>query len=1677
MSRRVAATALVVAAVALGLPAGAVSTGTAARTVLMQAPDGRWLATIPLSGGGQVRVPLPPLPDGRRYDPAKISARRLPAASSRPPAAASSSAPGSAASPAQIGPIAAGGTLDATSYPATPPRAPGTVVTVAGGSCDGYAGPDATISPTRVDFGSDGRLLWTDDGMSHGPDPVINSYYFGLTQEMIGHDEASQTVRTLDSAGRVHTLTSQYAPAEGRNWRDLGVQMTGGSFFDGISDGHGGTLLNIDLPDGIYTSQTEGANVRDLPASNGIVDVDAHGVRRLVVGGRPLSATTVSTQSTDYGDGAKATDTILGTIESFTTDPNGNIYLADSDDAGNGAAAGSVRIRFVNRGSRPVTFYSGTPFATVIQPGTIGTIAGPGSAWLGTNAVGLNPRTLVDGAPSGNGLPAKLATFASVPKLVVRGNVLYLLDQFHAFADGFDRRSNLEIRAINLGLQQPGALLVAATPIAVGVIDRVAGDDTTNWGYAGDGGPARNAKFNVEDEVGPTGDFAVDREGDIYISDSNNNRIRRVDATTGVILTVAGNGLTGVSPAGAPAVLTSLNEPFGITIDNHDRPIFSEYLGKVIRRLDTTSLTSLATARLTTLAGRGPTPCGDGHLAAGRTVQAGAMFGQIYDLATDSRGDTFVADGEYETVRRISPAGRIDEVIGLAVPCASPLRSPQPQCPDSGPQSIDPGPLSAAQLANPNYVLVDRYQNLFISDVDRVRYVNFGSKPVVVLGATVAPHTIATIQTFPGRRVAVSLGGEANVTFDEPIGGLALDGQGQLYVADPMLDVIYRISRCGQSQIVAGNGDAPATDGQGDGGPALAASLIPQALLWDAARNVLLVSTDPSLPVGGHVGVPFVGVSVLSGAQAPQGSPRIRAINFTDQSLPVLGRVIAAGTIDTVVGAGQCVQFQCSYGDGGSAYRAVISSASAMALGPGERLYLVDAADNRIRVVLPNGEIAGLSSPWSEVPNCNGCNHSVQSPDGYLGDGGRALDAWFDFRLSWQAGEERGALGAIAVTPNGDLLVGDHTGRIRKIVDPLHAPLRLSATVPGVAGAGAGVTTTLPLYEDAPSAASSGGYALPQILSIGGVQYVVAARGAGRGCDVWRITTTRSGSSDVSYLGQPMTGSGGLGVGGSSCHVATANGTMAVASPVRTDDAGSPQAGGTELGIAVAASADGGSTWQPGVAGLSPLRQGTALGRLALGVDRGAFKLAYRTSSGAAVVASSTDARIFGPAGESAVGQGTEMLGDVSAGPKGTLLLAYVTGGGSLLEPRQNVAVARRDPSGNWTQTTIAGEPDRTGSLRLSPPSLALDGGGTAYLTWSDDHAVYLSHSGDGLHWTAPLRITHQAAVLPSVVAGPAGHVVVGYYVAPAGRTVSADDPYAEWSVGLTRSADADRARPHFAVRLASSGAVHYGAMCLAYDTCSESDPSSPGVLTAAPAPPPAYGTGPVRLAVGSDGRIVATFAVDADLQGNTSSVPIVGYLRDCADRLSPATASPCRTQQPIPTRPPNGVPSVAPPVLPQLPFQACAPLPPPVQHSRHPGPAPQPGHPRPATHPAPARHHDLPLAVVPPVIVEPPLEPALPPGQAPAQANQMSQATQPGSAPQSGTQPGIAAAEELEAQKARSYAYADRRRTPALPLPVVWWIAASGFTLVGYSARRRRRSAPARCRVDVARPTIHPYR
>ena len=193
--------------------------------------------------------------------------------------------------------------------------------------------------------------------------------------------------------------------------------------------------------------------------------------------------------------------------------------------------------------------------------------------------------------------------------------------------------------------------------------------------------------------------MAVDSQGDLFIADTANNRVREVNATTGVISTVAGTGIPGFSGNGGPATVAKLNNPTGVAIDSSGNIFIADSRNHVIREVNA------ATGVITTVAGNGVASYGgDGGAA------TSAELDDPFDVAVDSAGNIFIADTGNNVIREVSAAtGKISTVAGNG----------------SSGFSGNGGPVTSAKLKLPEGVAVDSSGNILIADTFNFRYARF----------------------------------------------------------------------------------------------------------------------------------------------------------------------------------------------------------------------------------------------------------------------------------------------------------------------------------------------------------------------------------------------------------------------------------------------------------------------------------------------------------------------------------------------------------------------------------------------------------------------------------------------------------------------------------------------------------------------------------------------------------------------------------------------------------------------------------------------------------------------------------------------------------------------------------------------------------------------------------------
>ena len=675
------------------------------------------------------------------------------------------------------------------------------------------------------------------------------------------------------------------------------------------------------------------------------------------------------------GDGGPATQAMLSGASDVAVDASGNFYIADYANhcirkvdvngmittvagdgtagyAGDGGPATEANlntpsgIAFDLSGNLYIADSSNHVIRKVDVNGRITTIAGNG----------------INGY-SGDGEPATLAMLWEPEGIALdtAGN-LYIADS-----------SNNRIRKVDLD----------------GTITTVAGNGA--WGYSGDDGPAAQAEL-----ASPLG-IALDALGNLYIADSGNNRIRKVDLN-GTITTVAGNGIEGYGGDGGPAAGAQLDEPSAIGVDKSGNLYIADVYNDRIRKVDTQGI-------ITTVAGNGSSGyAGDGGPA------TSAMINSPWAVAVDISGNLYIADDENRRVRKVDTNGIITTVAGNGL---------------YG-YGGDGGPAVKANLNKPTGVVADLSGNFYIADNQnhRVRKVD----------------PTGTITTLAGNGIA-GYGGDggpatqANLNYPS---GVGVDSSGNVYIADTSNHRIRKVDSKGTITTVAGNG----TRGYGgDGGPAAQTSLYgPEGVAADLFGNLYIADTsNHRIRKVNSSGMITTAAGNGTGGYGGDGGPATGArlhypfgvvvdgfgnLYIADYGNYRIRKVNSSGIITTVAGNG----VWGSGGDGGPATQASFCSPSGVAVDGSGDFYVADTYCNRVRKV----DLSGIIT-------------TVAGGGGGLGDGGPATEAG----LYYPEG--------VAVDAFGNLYIAD-TGneRIRK-VEGIFMPPIIAEITGGVTAASTGL--------------------------------------------------------------------------------------------------------------------------------------------------------------------------------------------------------------------------------------------------------------------------------------------------------------------------------------------------------------------------------------------------------------------------------------------------------------------------------------------------------------------------------------------------------------------------------------------------------------------------------------------
>jgi sugar lactone lactonase YvrE len=595
-----------------------------------------------------------------------------------------------------------------------------------------------------------------------------------------------------------------------------------------------------------------------------------------------------------------------------------------------------------------------------------------------------------------------------------------------------------------------------------GILTRVAG--TGSAGYSGDNGAALDAQLSE-----PAG-VAVDGSGNLYISDEDNSRVRRV-SPDGIITTVAGTGACCVAEGdNGAATAAEVGQPTGLAVDTAGNLYIADPGSSTIRKVSTKGV-------ITTVAGSGVAGySGDGGPA------TSARLNFPLGLAVDAAGDLFIGDGGNYCIRKVLPNGIITTVAGNG----------------TGGYSGDGGPATSAQLADAFAVAVDGQGNIYIADNgnNRVRAVSTDGTITTIVGNGIVygPYGQVLADAFYPADVAVdasgnlfiaeglheyrirklsagvmttAAGGGASDTAAAPVAmfespqWMAKDSFGNLYFSDPVDNRVYSISPSGTIATVAGTGVAGYS---GDDGPATAAQLnSPSGLAVDSSGALYIADTFNNRVrkvYGGHI-TTVAGTGAVG--DPGDGGPATSATLWGPLSLAMdssgnlyiadsadnrIRKVVLSGNISTVAGTGLAGYT----GDSGPATNAQINQPTGIAVDAFGSLYFSDGQNDRIRKVDGNGKITTIAG--------NGVA-------GYSGDGGPATAA----RLYYPLG--------VAVDSVGNVYIADTDNNLIRTVNT-------SGIISTVAGNSAVPYTNTPI-QDGPAVGTALSRPTSIIADTGGI--------------------------------------------------------------------------------------------------------------------------------------------------------------------------------------------------------------------------------------------------------------------------------------------------------------------------------------------------------------------------------------------------------------------------------------------------------------------------------------------------------------------------------------------------------------------------------------------------------------
>jgi trimeric autotransporter adhesin len=611
----------------------------------------------------------------------------------------------------------------------------GTLTRIAGNGRSGYSGDGGLATQAQLQF-PDGIAI----------DASGNVYLSDTTANVVRMVSASGTITTYAGQGAAGYSGDGGAATQAQLNAPVGLALdatgnlyiadSGNSVVRKVSKsgvittvaGNGSAGFSGDGGPATFAALNQAQGIAaDAAGSLYIADTFNNRVRVMSAGGiiQTVAGTGISSFSGDGGPAASATMFLPTDV---ALDNGGNLYIADFGNSRIRKVAQS-NIQTVIGGKGTETIFDEAVATSIRLNGPTGVaVDGSGDIFVAEGSIGTGTGLAVGDYKVWNINSAGVVSTAAgngIESYSGDGGAATLAQLNNPAALTFDVAGNLYIADANNNRVRK------ITPS--GVISTVAGTGVA--GYSGDGGAGFKAQLNH-----PQG-LTADADGNVYIADSANNRIRKL-LPDGTLISIAGNGNASYYGDGGPANFASMHNPHGLYSAGGGHIYIADTGNQRIREL-------LPDGTITTVAGNGGQGSG-GDGGAATSAQLNLPTG----VALDTAGNIYIADQGNNRVRMVAPNGTMSTLAGSAAYGIG-----------------DGGSATAAQLDAPTSVAVDASGNVYLSDTghNRVRQVSNG--------------TITTLAGTGDCCYAGDGGPAGSAQLNAP-SGLLVDSAGRIYVAD-----------------------------------------------------------------------------------------------------------------------------------------------------------------------------------------------------------------------------------------------------------------------------------------------------------------------------------------------------------------------------------------------------------------------------------------------------------------------------------------------------------------------------------------------------------------------------------------------------------------------------------------------------------------------------------------------------------------------------------------------------------------------------------------------------------------------------------------------------------------------------------------------------------------------------